>query len=202
MISSYDAKKGESYKKGVVQLKRLEEGKGKASEAEVSGPGMHAEMVVHTMAAIQEKLHAKESSKVGEARAIMFPKPTPQVQPVAQPAYMEVPMKKKCPDKPIKRRLEAGFNEPESDFEELFKEGFGNYDVAHQRSDWDRKNRLKIEEANKRRLISSAGLPAPGPEPSRAEREAVKLKRSGFQKFFFRRRGARPVHRRWPHLDK
>lgn len=69
----------------------MEEEKGKAPEAEVSGPGMLAEMAVHTMVAIQSKLHAKESSKVEEVGAIFFPKPVVQEH-MAQPAFMEVPM--------------------------------------------------------------------------------------------------------------
>lgn len=121
-----------------------------------------------TISEIQEKMHQKQTSKIGEARVILFQNPNARksIAVIEKEVPRKMPIravKKKKTKKPLQRQLEPEFNElegrasqMESDNDELFKEGFDSYDVGSQRIDWDWRNRLKLMEAERRRQISVA----------------------------------------------
>lgn len=124
-------------------------------------------------------MHLKESSKIGEVIAILFP----NLEAGKSIAFVErgIPRKmptrvaKKKTEKPVQRQLELEFNEPEtqdgqvsveSDNEELFREGFSSFDVGSQRVDWDWQNRLKMMEAESKQAIATT-QPTPGTKRSK-----------------------------------
>lgn len=141
LIADYDAKKGESYKFGTAQLLDISEKgeKGKESEVIHRGPGLPYRMAELAVCVIQEKMHQKESSKTGDARATHFPNPNAgkSIAFIEKEVPKKMPTrtsKKKKTEKPLQRQLEPEFNEPEalasqveSDIDDLFKEGFDSY---------------------------------------------------------------------------